>query len=101
VIAESVSESVESYLKGRELRGNGRVLAATARRLAEQLDAACESKTARGLSAAPPLASRLVEVVGELDRREAALREAEAEEARRAERLEQNRLAGRWATGGG
>jgi hypothetical protein len=89
----SVSEAVDAYLADRDLAGNGTVLAAVAKRLAGQLDAACESDTARGLSAAPPLARRLVEVVEELARREAI----EAERQEREARVEERRRNARWA----
>lgn len=87
----SASEAVDAYLEGRNLAGNGTVLAAVARRLAGQLDAACESDTARSVSAVPPLARRLVEVVGD----RAALEAAEAERVAREERLAEGRRAGR------
>ncbi len=42
-------------------------MAEVARALARQLDQACGSDSARGLSASPPIARRLVEVVGTLN----------------------------------
>jgi hypothetical protein len=93
----AVSAAVEAYLEGLEVDGQEEVLAEVARALAGQLDHACASGTARGLSAAPPLARRLVEVM-----REVAAREAEkAEEAMRAERREQRRRDATWARNGG
>ena len=82
---EAVSGAVEDFLEGRE--DQRRVLAEVARALASQLDRACASESARGLSAAPPLARRLVELVGELEAREheAAMR------AERRERMDHNR----------
>ena len=63
----TVGDAVDSLLDQVEpLEGRAMVLAAVARALAGQLDAACASETARGLSAAPPIARRLVEVLREL-----------------------------------
>jgi hypothetical protein len=63
----SVSEAMDTYLAGRGFDGRDVVLAEVARVLASQLEAACESGTARGLSAVPPIASRLVEVLAALE----------------------------------
>jgi hypothetical protein len=63
----SVAEAVDKFLNGRELDGRAVVLAAVARALAAQLDVACDSGTSRGLSAAPPIARRLIEVLNVLD----------------------------------
>lgn len=59
-----------------------------ARALARQLDAACEAGTARGMSACPPLARRLGEMLDALTVREAEEAEEATREAERAERLE-------------
>jgi hypothetical protein len=64
----NVQEAVESYLKVKKLAGRGLVLAALARTLAAQLDATAEAGTARGMTAAPPIASRLLEVVAEIEK---------------------------------
>ena len=47
----AVSGALEDYLEGREFEGQSRVLAEVARALARQLDQACASDSARGLSA--------------------------------------------------
>ena len=98
-MSEGVLESVQGYLDGRDLEGDEKVLAAMARALASQLDAAVAAGTARGLSAGPPLARRLVEVMGVFAGRDAAEAEREAREADRRARLEQRR-EGRWAAAG-
>ena len=63
----TVTEAVEAFLDGRRLKDRAAVLAALARVLAQQLDAACEAGSARGMSAVPPLTSRLVEVLNEIE----------------------------------
>ena len=64
--AVSVSAALEAFLDGRELDGREQVLSEIARALARQLDSAGEAGTARGMSACPPLARRLGEVVDAL-----------------------------------
>jgi hypothetical protein len=53
------------------------VLAEIAKALAKELDLACEGESARGISAAPPLASRLMEVLDRLGEREVDRRGAD------------------------
>jgi|SRR5215211_3185689 len=86
----AVSGAVEDYLEGRDFTGQAGVLAEVARALARQLDEACSSDSARGLSASPPLARRLVEVVSELA-------STEEESAMRAEQRERRRYEANWA----
>lgn len=66
----SVSKGLEGYLGQKGFDGQGLVLAEVARALAKELDLACEGQSARGISAAPPLASRLMEVLDRLGARE-------------------------------
>ena len=99
-MSESVVESVEAYLEGRELKGDEKVLAAVARALASQLDAKVGARTARGLSAGPPLARRLVDVMAVFAGRDAAEAEREAREADRRARVEERIRQSRWAAAG-
>lgn len=99
-MSEGVLESVEAYLERRELEGDEEVLAAVARALASQLDAAVEAGSARGLSAGPPLARRLVEVMDVFASRDAAEAEQEAASADRQARLAERQRLGRWAANG-
>ena len=99
-MSESVLGSVERFLDGRDLDGDEEVLAAVARALASQLDAAVAAGSARGLSACPPLARRLVEVMDVFPSRDAAEAEREADEVSMRERLEERRRMGRWAANG-
>jgi hypothetical protein len=99
-VSQSVLDSVEAYLEGRALEGDEQVLAAVARALASQLDAAVGAGTARGLSACPPLARRLVEVMDVFTSRDAAEAEREADDVSLRERLEERRRMGRWAANG-
>ncbi len=71
-----------------------------ARALAAQLDAAVSAGTARGASACPPLARRLVEVMDVLASRDAAEAQREADGASRRARLEERQQLGRWAASG-
>jgi hypothetical protein len=96
-VSKSVLESVERYLEGRDLQGDEVVLAAVAKALASQLDTAVAAGTARGVSACPRLARRLVEVMDVFSGRDAAEAERERLEAERAAKREQRRLEGRWA----
>ena len=64
----NVQEAVENYLDAKKLAGRGLVLAALARTLAAQLDATAEAGTSRAMTAAPPIASRLLEVLGEIEK---------------------------------
>ena len=63
----SVREAVEAFLEGRRLEGRTAVLAALARVLAQQLDAAAAAGSARATSAVPPLSTRLTEVLNEIE----------------------------------
>ena len=96
-VSEGVLGSVERFLEGRDLEGDEEVLAAVARALASQLDAAVAAGSARGLSAGPPLARRLVEVMDLFASRDAAEAEREADEVSLRDRLEERRRQGRWA----
>ena len=96
-MSKSVLGSVERYLEGRDLEGDEDVLAAVARALASQLDAAVAAGTARGVSACPPLARRLVEVMDIFSGRDAVEAERERLEAEHAAKREQRRREGRWA----
>ena len=96
-MSETVLASVEGFLEGRDLVGEEGVLAAVARALASQLDAAVAAGTARGLSAGPPLARRLVEVMDVFAGRDAAEAERVASSADRQARLEERQRLGRWA----
>lgn len=60
---QTVTDAVEAFLKSRELDEHGAALAAVARALAQSLDRVTVSDSARGLSAAPPISRRLVEVL--------------------------------------
>src|SRR5215212_6989808 len=93
----SVVDALEGFLDGRELDARERVLGEIARALARQLDSACGAGTARGMSACPPLARRLAEVLDALVVREAEEAAEAARDAGRVERLERRRRAGRWA----
>jgi hypothetical protein len=62
----SVAEAVEEFLKDCDVDGVDAVLAASARALAVQLDEACAAGSARGMSASPPLARLLVELLDRL-----------------------------------
>jgi hypothetical protein len=99
-VSESVLDSVDAYLERRELDGHEEVLAAVARALATQLDAAVAAGSARGLSAGPPLARRLVEVMDVFTGRDAAEAEREAREADRRAGVEERKRMGRWAANG-
>ncbi len=100
-MSESVLARVERFVEGRDLEGDEGVLAAVARALASQLDAAVAAGSARGLSAGPPLARRLVEVMDVFASRDAAEAEREASSADRRARLEERQRLGRWAANGG
>jgi hypothetical protein len=52
-VSESVLARVERFVEGRDLEGDEGVLAAVARALASQLDAAVAAGTTRGVSACP------------------------------------------------
>jgi hypothetical protein len=93
----SVATAVEEFLDGRELDDRERVLGEIARALAGQLDSACEAGTARGLSAGPPLARRLAEVLDALVVREGEEMGRAAIEAEQAERRQRRRQAATWA----
>src|SRR5918994_4607230 len=80
-VSKSVLESVERYLEGRDLEGDQVVLAAVAKALASQLDTAVAAGTARGVSACPRLARRLVEGMDVFSGRDAAEAERERLEA--------------------
>jgi hypothetical protein len=99
-VSESVLGSVERFLEDRNLEGDEKVLAAVAKALASQLDAAIAAGTARGLSACPPLARRLVEVMDVFANRDAAEAAREASSADQRARLEERRRLGRWAANG-
>jgi hypothetical protein len=62
-----VTASVDAFLGGRVLEGRVVVLGAIARALAGQLDNASAAGSARGLSATPPIARRLVQVLAEIE----------------------------------
>jgi hypothetical protein len=96
-VSETVLESVERFLEARELEGDERVLAAVARSLARQLDAAVKAGTSRGMSAAPPLARRLCDTLSVFAERDRAKAEREAAEAERRARIERGQRTGRWA----
>ena len=100
-MSESVLDSVDTYLEGRDLTGDEPVLAAVARALASQLDAAVAAGSARGLSACPPLARRLVEVMDVFSGRDAAEAQREADAVSLRERLEERQRQARWAANGG
>jgi hypothetical protein len=99
-VTEGVLGSVEAYLEDRDLEGDEEVLAAVARALASQMDAAVAAGSARGLSACPPLARRLVEVMGIFIGRDAAEAEREARDGDREARQEERRRLARWAENG-
>ena len=99
-MSEGVLDSVERFLEGRDLEGDEEVLAAVARALASQLDAAVEAGTARGLSACPPLARRLVEVMRVFAGRDAAEAQREEHDASLRERLEKRKREATWAANG-
>jgi hypothetical protein len=99
-VSESVLGSVERFLEDRNLEGDEKVLAAVAKALASQLDAPIAAGTARGLSACPPLARRLVEVMDVFANRDAAEAAREASSADQRARLEERRRLGRWAANG-
>jgi hypothetical protein len=60
-------DAVEQFLANRDLDGRALVLGAIAQGLARQLDVAIEAGSARGLSAGPPIARRLMEALAELE----------------------------------
>ena len=99
-MSETVLANVERYLEGRDLKHAEQVLAAVARALASQLDAAVAAGSARGLSACPPLARRLVEVMDVFAGRDAAEAERAASSTDRHARLEERQRLGRWAANG-
>jgi hypothetical protein len=68
-----VSAAVDVFLADRELRDRDAALAAVARALAVALDRAVTGDSARGLSAAPPLARRLVEALDAIDGRQSGV----------------------------
>jgi hypothetical protein len=99
-VSEGVLDSLERFLGGRDLEGDEEVLAAVARALASQLDAAVAAGSARGLSAGPPLARQLVEVMDVFASRDAAEAQREADEVSIRERLEERQRQARWAANG-
>ena len=94
-----MADEVDGFFGARELDGGDKRLAAVACALAGQL-VACEQGTAHGLSAAPPITRRLVEVLEVFPARDAAEAERKAELAEKAERLaERQRRQSQWANG--
>jgi hypothetical protein len=84
----SVAEAVDRFLDGEETKEA--VLNSIARALAAQLDQACQTGTARGLSAVPPLTSRLIAVVEKIS-------EQSEEEKYLAERRRNHERQRNWA----